>query len=81
MAETKSATTAIKAEKEEYNDSNTTRESSDLNSPPGDGSGQQRKRKYEEATEEEKQALNTYHLSNPHLKQVNKNLIYPFVPV
>ncbi|KAF8545318.1 hypothetical protein BDD12DRAFT_976977 [Trichophaea hybrida] len=69
MAETKAATPVIKAEKEDYNDANTTRESSDLNSPPGGISGQPRKRKYEEATEEEKQALNTYHLSNPHLKQ------------
>jgi hypothetical protein len=42
---------------------------------PGEN-GQLRKRRYEEATEDEKLALNEYHIQNPQLKQVNK----PFIP-
>jgi len=64
--------------KEEFVDANTPRESSGANSPPSPHTGLvygPRKRKYEEATEDEKHALNAYHLSNPHLKQVNNSLI------
>jgi hypothetical protein len=78
MAEQPAATPVVKkgfepaaalGTKEDY-ETSTPRESSDANSPGGQG--QQRKRKYEEATEDEKLALNAYHLQNPHLKQVNK---------
>lgn len=58
--------------KEELVDANTPRESSGANSPPSPSNGLvygPRKRKYEEATEDEKHALNAYHVSNPHLKQ------------
>jgi hypothetical protein len=51
----------------------TPREGSDANSP--EENGQLRKRKYEEATEDEKLALNQYHIQNPQLKQVNKPFI------
>ncbi|KAI5853757.1 hypothetical protein BZA05DRAFT_417862 [Tricharina praecox] len=65
------AASAVMA-KEEFVDANTPRESSGANSPPSPPNGLvygPRKRKYEEATEDEKHALNAYHTSNPHLKQ------------
>ncbi|KAA8906111.1 hypothetical protein FN846DRAFT_890289 [Sphaerosporella brunnea] len=75
MAEQPAATPVVK---KEFNpvtpmgakvdhETTTPREASDANSP--DGQGQQKKRKYEEATEDEKLALNEYHIQNPHLKQ------------
>jgi len=64
--------------KEEPVDANTPRESSGANSPPSPSNGLvygPRKRKYEEATEDEKHALNAHHVSNPHLKQVSRSLL------